>query len=391
VLGFFIPILYTTIISKGVGGAERMKEFSASFLYSFVNAFSAGIMLGVALFHLLVEGLEPLSEHYEYPVGMVMLVAGYLLGLLSEQLAIGISSHGHDRKASATVVDSHGHGHGTSISGTKHSHSDHEGGCVRDTEGLLAHSHSHSHVAESHSDVHISPDTVMPSGVTMINIDGVASVEASALQRPSVLSVAHLSTGHLDCHVDCPPEMHSLMGHVGPTRSLQHMHSHHPDLDATIFKDRKALIKAILMEFSIAVHSIIMGMALGITGDHSQLVILMIVYSIHQFFEGVGLGLSVSQSKLPPAVTVFFGSFFSINVPIGIIIGIFIAEAPEDSELAQGYMNCIAAGTLVYVSCNEMIAELFSHETKVPFCRLIGLVGGLILGIAVMAVLAIWA
>ena len=78
-------------------------------------------------------------------------------------------------------------------------------------------------------------------------------------------------------------------------------------------------------------------------------------------------------------------------IPIGIIIGIFIAEAPEDSELAQGYMNCIAAGTLVYVSCNEMIAELFSHETKVPFCRLIGLVGGLILGIAVMAVLAIWA
>eukprot|EP01035_Chromulina_nebulosa_P041742 gene41742-56517_t len=54
----------------------------------------------------------------------------------------------------------------------------------------------------------------------------------------------------------------------------------------------KNIIAAYIMEFSIAAHSIIIGVNLGLLGedDISSIVALMIVMGFHQAVEGFGLG-----------------------------------------------------------------------------------------------------
>ena len=55
-----------------------------------------------------------------------------------------------------------------------------------------------------------------------------------------------------------------------------------------------SMSKAIVMDLSIAVHSVIIGIALGVEAKYNTIAVLTIAYVFHQMFEGLGLGVTIA-------------------------------------------------------------------------------------------------
>lgn len=116
------------------------------------------------------------------------------------------------------------------------------------------------------------------------------------------------------------------------------------------------IVKAYMMEISVAIHSVIIGIALGSLGgpDNIQsLQALLIAICFHQFFEGLGLGTVIKAASLQLGMKkiIIFAVTFALTVPIGVMVGIVVTDdqalidGPTDSQLyTTGCLNSIAAG-----------------------------------------------
>ena len=180
-----------------------------------------------------------------------------------------------------------------------------------------------------------------------------------------------------------------------------------------------------LLEFGIALHSIIIGVTLGIARE--DFTILLIAICFHQFFEGIALSSIILEAELKKKylawLMVFFCKFFnflrdqeeglvlrsnlfltcinpidSISTSIGIAIGIGAAmssynENDASALAAIGILDALAAGILIYDGLVNMIAPHFyrSGFTAAPVWSQSLQFVFLWLGAIAMAVIGIWA
>lgn len=80
-----------------------------------------------------------------------------------------------------------------------------------------------------------------------------------------------------------------------------------------------ALISAILAEFAFSVHSVFIGLAVGMAGD-ADLKVLLVALCFHQFFEGVSLGARLSEATLSGKADFAMALLFAVSAPIGIAV-----------------------------------------------------------------------
>jgi len=171
------------------------------------------------------------------------------------------------------------------------------------------------------------------------------------------------------------------------------IHSHDHDL---LILDTKNRIELYLLEFAIAIHSIIIGADLGVAGSEFETLLVALIF--HQCFEGMGLGYRISDIKynrlrkfLANAVV------YSITTPIGVIIGIGLhhSSAPDSptQTLIRGILNSLAGGILIYTSLVTLIAEECSSSTfnKLSLQKRAICFGSLYLGAIIMSVIGFWA
>ena len=157
------------------------------------------------------------------------------------------------------------------------------------------------------------------------------------------------------------------------------------------------IVKAYMMEISIAIHSVIIGIALGgLVGkdEITTLIGFIVAICFHQFFEGVGLGTVIESARLQLGTTkiIIFILLFALTVPAGIVIGIVTSgdELPPaidtttgdlipgiaDLNIAQEYtlgcLNSIAAGTKeIGLECTKFIFCNI-HKYLDKFCYSVG-------------------
>jgi zinc transporter 1/2/3 len=167
------------------------------------------------------------------------------------------------------------------------------------------------------------------------------------------------------------------------------LHSHH---DATLAVTGEDKMKAYVIEISISLHSILIGVGLGVLSDYADIEILLVALCFHQLFEGIALGGAVvkaDQSKWFLGGLIFF---FSFSCPIGVAIGAGIANTfdPQSGGLwTQGVLYSIACGTLFYIGLYDLMAQSF--QKKNPGAKKFGMVGAVLIGVGLMALLAVWA
>ncbi|CAF3760352.1 unnamed protein product [Rotaria sp. Silwood1] len=178
--------------------------------------------------------------------------------------------------------------------------------------------------------------------------------------------------------------------------SQQHGHSHGLSLLQDSHNHR---ITTYLLEFGIAAHSVLIGLALG-TNDGSRFVALFITLCFHQFFEAIALGAQISQldnkSVLP---AIFMVIFFALTTPVGIAIGIGVHLNTYNPKslaalVATGVLDSVSSGILIYVALvNFMAGEMgvgapgfFQLKKRVKFLYFVALY----LGATFMAILGRW-
>jgi zinc transporter 1/2/3 len=99
------------------------------------------------------------------------------------------------------------------------------------------------------------------------------------------------------------------------------LHDSH-DIETGVKEQKSTLV----LEFGIGIHSVLIGIALGIATD--EFVPLLIAICFHQFFEGLALSavmLSIAYKRAWTAIAFLVG--YVLSTPIGIVIGIILRQA----------------------------------------------------------------
>jgi zinc transporter 1/2/3 len=158
-------------------------------------------------------------------------------------------------------------------------------------------------------------------------------------------------------------------------------------------------ISTYLLEFGIALHSVLIGLALGTTTE--SFIALFIALSFHQFFEAVALGAQIARLEhISLRSAIFMVIFFALTTPVGIAIGISIHSKTYNpksttSLLVNGILDSISGGILIYVALINLItaemgvgAHAFHSLSK--RLKLLYFVA-LYAGVGAMAVIGRWA
>ncbi|KAG0295440.1 hypothetical protein BGZ96_011716 [Linnemannia gamsii] len=153
-----------------------------------------------------------------------------------------------------------------------------------------------------------------------------------------------------------------------------------------------------MLELGIALHSIFIGIALGVLAG-SEFLAMTIAICFHQFFEGVALGSRIAdltfKKKWLPAVLVLI---FALVTPFGMAIGMGMRSGYRansvENLIITGICNSIACGVLLYTAFVTLLggdilySERFRAESKKHKASYLVAVW---LGALAMAVIALWA
>jgi zinc transporter ZupT len=124
-----------------------------------------------------------------------------------------------------------------------------------------------------------------------------------------------------------------------------------------------ALTKLYAVEFGVAIHSVIIGVNLGLTRKYDQVVTLTIVLCVHQLFEGLAIGSLAVLSRVTPSGAAAFVGCFMVTTPLGVAIG--TATSNNSSVVTQGIVSCLAAGVLLHMALTEMLPDVLgSHAAQ---------------------------
>jgi len=167
----------------------------------------------------------------------------------------------------------------------------------------------------------------------------------------------------------------------------------------SIFDDnkRKSSVSLLIFELGIVLHSVVIGVDLGVTSSQ-EFITLLIAICFHQFFEGIAVASAAVEitSCIKNLLAVTF--CFAITTPVGIVIGI-LAKQTYSSDVTttlwtEGVLNSIAGGILLYTGVVELLTcEITEnsnfHQQKFEKRMLIYF--STCLGAAAMSILGIWA
>ncbi|KAJ4913771.1 Zinc transporter 9 [Raphanus sativus] len=333
--GISLPLVGTLLPSNG--GLMRGAK-----------AFAAGVILATGFVHMLSGGSEALSDpclpefpwkKFPFPEFFAMVAA--LLTLLADFMITGYYERKQEQLMNQSVqslgpasVRDQELGSGLLGSGFLR---DHEDGGKLHIVGMRAHADHHRHSL-----------SMGPEGFeALANRSGVA--------------------GHGHDH-----------GDVGLDSGVRHV------------------VVSQILEMGIVSHSIIIGISLGVSHSPCTIRPLLLALSFHQFFEGFALGGCVAEAKLTPRGSAMMAFFFMITTPIGVAVGTAIASSYDSYSVAalvaEGVLDSLSAGILVYMALVDLIAaDFLSKKMSVDFKLQIVSYCFLFIGAGMMSALAIWA
>lgn len=161
---------------------------------------------------------------------------------------------------------------------------------------------------------------------------------------------------------------------------------------------RQQITAFMILEFGVIVHSVIIGLNLGVAGDEFNT--LYPVIAFHQAFEGLGIGARLSAIPFPTRFTWMPWSFcaaYGLATPIALAAGLGLSNtydpASFTASVVSGVLDSTSAGILLYTGFVELLARdfLFNPDRSRNRKRISFMLGSLFLGIFLMALLGKWA
>lgn len=171
------------------------------------------------------------------------------------------------------------------------------------------------------------------------------------------------------------------------------------DEERTEIAFRERIPAFIILELGVIVHSIFIGLDLGVLAGN-KFNILLAVMVVHETFEGLGLGARLSDIPFPrrwrwlPWMLCFaYGLTMPIAIAVGLVFRRTYDRESDKAHIVSGVFNSISAGILLYSGLVEMLARdfIFDHDKTQDTKRITFSLVSLFLGVMVMSILAYWA
>ncbi|KAI7897608.1 Zinc/iron permease [Cokeromyces recurvatus] len=148
--------------------------------------------------------------------------------------------------------------------------------------------------------------------------------------------------------------------HMGDT----HAHAHSAFLDG---EDSYKHLGTYILELGIAIHSILIGIAMANTGNDT-FITLLIALVFHQFFEGMALGTRLNEIPFKTWYKpIALGFLYIWMTPIGIAIGVGLHSTFNSnsfsSVLSSAILDSLSAGILLYNAYVSLMSMEMSHNT----------------------------
>lgn len=219
-----------------------------------------------------------------------------------------------------------------------------------------------------------------------------------------------------------PPHSHSHGHHSGHSHAHGHYHRHslviNPPsatgaplpsempselvIEDVVSREAsfRARISALMMGFGTSFHSLFIGFTLGSCGEE-ELFMLTVALCMHQFFEGLALGTKLVESPINFFSECLMAVFFTSSAPLTAFLSIVAFNImPEGFEwttfsLIQGFTDASCAGILLYLGFGLMHNDFFQDmhlivEETGKRCMRLYLIALLWLGGFVMVVIGIF-
>ncbi|WVQ69139.1 uncharacterized protein L199_007354 [Kwoniella botswanensis] len=350
-IGAIFIILVTSLLGTLTPIVFRHTANVPTPVFDFAKYFGSGVIIATAFIHLLAPAWDELTSECltgawtDYDWAPAIAMAAVYGIFFAEVAAYRIGT----RKLEKLGVNYSSHAHD-------------------DTD---AHAHTHAH------DPPLSVDTTVPAPPHHI----------------------HPSASNIQANDDTDPQLQSAAEKQVRKADLES----NTDIDTvnqlpSAAEASAQLVAVAVLEFGVVLHSVIIGLTLGVT---DEFVTLFIVIIFHQMFEGLGLGSRLASLNLPKNLGYtrwVAAAFYSICTPIGVAIGIGARHSYNGNgataNIVSGVLDATSAGILLYTGLVELMAHeilLNPRMMKARDLKLAYVFTCMLLGSGLMALLGRWA
>jgi zinc transporter 1/2/3 len=166
---------------------------------------------------------------------------------------------------------------------------------------------------------------------------------------------------------------------------------------ALVVNQKVRFAAVVISEASVAVHSLLIGLALGVT-NRTNYVALFIALIFHQLLEGVGLGSAAVHAGMRTRLVLVLAVVFSLTTPLGTAIGIGLRQSLNMNGpaalYAMGTLDALCAGMLISLALGDHINAIRSQagwlREQSAFISF-SCMAAFGVGVAAMMVIGIWA
>jgi len=413
-LGVFLPLILSRVrrARRGSSGGLALpllaKDRAAFFVF---KAFGAGVILATGLVHMFPGAIGFLASPClgwpsfswagavaTFTIVAVMLVEHGLTVLAERRLHARLRAMNGGGAGGGGVEEGKGRGAG--------------GGGAKGGKG--AGRHPHAHPAADDDSAASAADALHPHAAAAADHHpgrphttacdaGERGALAATSSKPRALPAPHtpaccppspsLGPG---ASPPCPAASELSLASVHGTAVAPHGHGHtHDPAEDCVVAARHAAVAQVL-ELGIALHSVLIGISLGVGRTVCEVRPLLAAITFHQTFEGLALGGCLIEAEYSTRAYAALGLFYSLSTPLGIGLGLALSStyapnAPAALAVA-GVFDAVSAGILIYMALVDLIAADFASKRFRSDGRLqVAGFGALAVGAGLMTLLALWA
>jgi len=140
------------------------------------------------------------------------------------------------------------------------------------------------------------------------------------------------------------------------TLSSGHGHSHE-EIEVPVEESIQATSRGFLIVLALSIHDFFEGIALGVTKTQTETYILLAAFAAHKWVISGTVGLNWARSALKPVIAFFYMTIFCGISPVGIGAGIALKEEFANGGAVLLVFQGLATGSLLYVVFFEILEK----------------------------------
>lgn len=163
------------------------------------------------------------------------------------------------------------------------------------------------------------------------------------------------------------------------------LHGHDHDHGAAISWAHSTAFVAYTVMIALCIHAFLAGLSLGVDETLGGALLVFIAIAAHKFAEAAALSSVFQQQRVTRLRSVILLTVFALMTPLGIVTGmVLVAKGQAEDGGLAAIFTAMASGTFLYVSVADiLLPELHKERPALKLALML-------LGFAVMAVVAIW-